>query len=100
MTEDGAIDVDTGPLFTKLLQIEGTNKRATELLRLNAYNKIALKKLASRLDLCKMKTCETDPHSHERQDLLAKASTIGSCFHAAGGEFLKSNDFFIAEERK
>ena len=41
----------------------------------------------------------TAPHSHERQDLLANASIIGSHFHATGGEFLNSDDFFIAEER-
>ena len=42
----------------------------------------------------------TAPHSSERKDLLAKASTVGSCFHATGGEFLNSDELFIAEERK
>ena len=100
MTEDGAIYVDADPLSTKLLYIEGMNKQATELLQLNGYNGSALKKLAPRLYLCRMKTCVTAPHSRERQNLLAKASTVGSCFHAIGGSFLHSDDFFIVEETK
>ena len=67
---------------------------------MNGYNGSALKKIAPRLDLCKIKTCVTAPHSRERQDLLAKASTAGSRFHATGGKFLNSDNFFIAEESK
>ena len=100
MTEDGAIDVDENPLSSKLLQIENQNKRATELLQLNSYNVIALKKLAPRLDMCNINTCVNSPHSCERQDKLDKASTIGSRFHATGGEFMNSDDFFVAEEIK
>ena len=70
VTEDGAIDIDADPLSTKLLQIENQNKRATELLQLNGYNRSALMKLAPRLDLCKIKTCVTDPNSREIQYLL------------------------------
>ena len=84
----------------KLLHIDNQNKRATELLQLNGYNGSALKKIVPRLDLCKIKTCVTAPHSHERQDLLAKASITGSRFHATGGEFLNSDDLFIIEESK
>ena len=99
VTEDGAIDADAEPLSTKLLQIENKNKIATELSQLNSYNRSSLKKLAPRLDLCKIKTCVTAPHSHERKDILVKASTAGSRFHATGGKFLNSDDFFIAEEK-
>ena len=76
------------------------NKRATELIQLNGYNGSALKKLAPRLDLCKIKTCVTAPHSHEIQDLLAKASTLDGCLHTTGGQFLNSEKFFVTEERK
>ena len=67
---------------------------------MNGYNGSALRNISPRLDLCKIKTCVTDPHSRERQDILAKASTAGSRFHATGGEFLNSDYFFIAEESK
>ena len=67
---------------------------------MNGYNGSALRNISPRLDLCKIKTCVTDPHSRERQDILAKASTAGSRFHATGGEFLNSDDFSIAEEIK
>ena len=99
LTEDDAIDVDVDPMSTKLLKIENHNKIATELLQLNSYNRTALKKLAPRLDLCKIKTCVTAPYSLERQYLLSKASTAGSRFLPTGGKFLNSDDFFIAEER-
>ena len=88
VTEDDAIDVYADPLSTKLLRIDNQNERATELLQSNGYNGSAFKKLAPRLDLCKIKTCVNDPYSRERQDLLAKASTAGRRFHATGGDFL------------
>ena len=84
----------------KLLQIENQKKRTTELLQLNSYNRIALNKLAPRLDLCKIKTFVMAPHSRKRQQLLAKDSTVGIRFHATGGEFLNSDDLFVSEERK
>ena len=62
LTEDVAIDVDADPMSTKLLQIDNHNKRATEVLQLNGYKRSALKKLAPRLDLCKIKTCVTAPY--------------------------------------
>ena len=67
---------------------------------MNGYNVSALKKLASRLDLCKIKTFLTFLHPREKQDPLAKASIAGSRFHATNGKFLNSDDFFVAEERK
>ena len=45
-------------------------------------------------------SCVTAPPSRERQDLIAKASTADSRFHATGGEFPNSDDFFIAEQSK
>ena len=99
VNEDGTIDVDADPLYTKLLQTENHNKRATQLLQLNGYNGSSLKKLAPRLDPCKIKTCVTAPHSCERKHLLAKATTEGSRFHATGIKFLNSDDFFIVEDR-
>ena len=83
-----------------LLKIENQNKIATELLQLNGNNRSALKRLAPILDLCKIKTCVTATYSRERQDQLSKASTAGSRFHATGGEFLNSDDLFIAKDRK
>ena len=62
VTEDGVIDVDEDPLSKKLLQTENQNKRATEMLQLNVYNRSALKKLAPRIELCKIKTCVTVLH--------------------------------------
>ena len=100
MTEYDAIDVDAHPLSRESLQIENHNKRSTEILQLNGYNGSSLKKLAPILDLCKINTCVTVPHSRERQYLLAKASTSGIHFHTTGGEFLNSDNFFITEERK
>ena len=67
---------------------------------MNGNNGSALKRLAPILDLCKIKTCVTAPYSLERQYLLSKASTAGSRFLPTGGEFLNSDDFFIAEEIK
>ena len=36
----------------------------------------------------------------ERQDLLMNASSAEIRFHATGGEFLNSDDYFISQERK
>ena len=66
VTGDGTIDVDADPLSKKLRHIENQNKRATGLLQLNGYNGSALKKLAPRLELCKINTCVTAPHSLEK----------------------------------
>ena len=63
VTEDGAIDIDAYPLSTKLLHIGNQKKRAIELLQINGYNESVVKKLSPRLDLCKIKTCLTAPHT-------------------------------------
>ena len=55
---------------------------------------------APRLDKSKINVAVTAPRSRVRQDLLAKATTVGSRFYATGGEMLNSDDFFIAQERK
>ena len=52
------------------------------------------------MSVCNIKTCVNAPHSRERKNLLDKASTEGRGFHATGGEFTNSDNFFIAEERK
>ena len=76
------------------------NSQAVLLLKANGYNGDVLKIEAPTVDLSITKTAVTEPQSRERQDLLAKAATAGSRFHATGGEFLNSDDFFIAQERK
>ena len=66
---------------------------------LNAYNckGEVFRKDAPRVNVATFKV--TVPHSRERQDLLAKASTAGKRYKATHGEHLNSDDFFIAAER-
>ena len=94
------IDVDADPLAKKLLDIEVLNHQAVLLLNANGYNGDALLTHAPKVEMSLIRTAVPTPLSRDRQDLLAKAATAGSRFHATGGEFLNSDDFFIAEERK
>ena len=100
MEEDGTINVDADPLTNKLLEIEDLNKNATELLMAHGLNGKVLRRSAPRNLISASKTKVTAPQSRERQDLLMHATTAGSRFHATGGEFLNSDDFFISQERK
>lgn len=97
---DGVIDVDADPLAEKLLDIEFMNHQAVLLMNDNGYNGDALLTHTPKVETLLINTDITEPLSRDRQDLLAKAATVGGQFHATGGEFLNSDDFLIVEERK
>ena len=42
--------------------------------------------------------CITEPHTLERQELLAKASSHGAKYHATGGSHCTTDDFFKSIE--
>ena len=100
LSSDGTIDIDADPLAQKLAAIESLNKTATDLLIMHGYDAGVFKKKAPRSEASTRQTAVTSPLSRERQDLLMDATTAGSRFHATGGEYLNSDDYFISQERK
>ena len=67
---------------------------------IHGYNSKVFMKCAPRSEANTRQIAVTVPLSRKRQDLLMNAATAGSRFHATGGEYLNSDDYFISQERK
>ena len=97
--ESGVVDIDADPLTTTLLNLQKQNQDAVDFLNKtdcdgNQFLQDApMKRMTQKIAV-------TVPHSRERQDALASASTAGKRFIATGGDALNADDYFIAEERK
>ena len=88
------------PLIETLLSIKRSNKNAVDFLNKLGYDGEQFRKCAPTIDIAKLNTVVTVPHTRERQDVLLKATSAGDRFRATGGGHIGIDDWFIAKERE
>ena len=96
--DNGVINLTTEPVSAYLMDLKEYTKICYDYLLVCGFNWYQIRNTAPKF--CAVTTDMTAPMSRERQDNIENLKGSDNLFHAAGGQHINRNEYFIANESK